>query len=156
MKLAFALLAGSLFVLSACGAAGAVGPAGPAGPPGPAGPSGKDGSSGAQVAVTLKEMAITLDRTTVAAGAITFKVQNTGAVTHEVVVIRSDLAIDKLPADADQADKVSEDGSQGESGDLEAGKTATFTLHLNTGHYLLICNLPGHYGLGMRVALTVN
>ena len=111
-------------------------------------------AAAAHLAVTVGEMSIHTAAVT-RAGAVTFTVQNTGTVTHELVVPRTDLAEDQLPANADEPGKVREDGSLGESGDLAAGKTADFTLTLTPGHYVLICNEPGHYAGGMHTTLIV-
>ena len=107
------------------------------------------------VGVTLQEMSINLDTTSVPAGPVTFGVNNAGTVLHELVVVRTDTAFDKLPASLDQAGKVSEEGSAGESGDVAAGRWSSFLLILAPGHYALICNEPGHYAAGMRIAFTV-
>jgi len=107
------------------------------------------------VGVKLTEMAIALDATSVPAGPVIFGVANAGAVTHELVVLRTDLAVDKIPANPEEAGKVSEDGSLGESGDISAGRWSSFVLTLSPGKYVLICNLPGHYAAGMRIGFTV-
>ncbi len=107
------------------------------------------------VAVTLTEMAIRTSTSIVPAGPVTFVVQNAGAVTHEVVVIRTDLPHGLLPADPSAPGKVLETGSAGESGDIAPGASGTFTLTLPAGRYALICNQPGHYAAGMHVAFTV-
>jgi len=107
------------------------------------------------VGVTIQEMSINLDTASVPAGPVTFGVNNAGTVLHELVVVRTDTAFDKLPASLDQAAKVSEEGSAGESGDIAAGRWSSFLLTLAPGQYVLICNEPGHYAGGMRVAFTV-
>ena len=38
---------------------------------------------------------------------------------------------------------------------LKAGDSANFALTLPVGHYVLLCNLPGHYAGGMRNDFTV-
>ena len=58
------------------------------------------------VNATLTDMKISVDRTSVKAGEITFVVKNTGAVIHELVVIQTDLAQDKIPMDMDEAGKM--------------------------------------------------
>jgi uncharacterized cupredoxin-like copper-binding protein len=107
------------------------------------------------VGVTLQEMSIALQTNSVPAGPTIFDVTNAGTVTHELVVIRTDLAFDKLPANPEEAGKVEEDGSLGESGDITAARSSSFLLTLSPGKYVLICNEPGHYAAGMRIAFTV-
>ncbi len=55
------------------------------------------------------------------------------------------------------ANKVDEANNVGETGDpnLKPGETRTFTLNLAAGHYVLVCNLAGHYQMGMRAPFTV-
>ncbi len=107
------------------------------------------------ISVVLNEMAIRVDPPIVAAGSLTFAVKNAGTVTHELVVLKSDLSEDKLPADPAAPGKVKEDGSLGEAGDLAPGATGEVTLTLSPGHYVLICNEPGHYAAGMHTTFTV-
>jgi uncharacterized cupredoxin-like copper-binding protein len=107
------------------------------------------------IAITLTDMAIAPANSTAVAGDVTFDVTNSGKEVHEVVVIKTDKkAADLGPADAEG--KVSENGSQGETGDIEAGASKTLTLKLAKGHYALICNISGHYAAGMYSDLTVS
>jgi uncharacterized cupredoxin-like copper-binding protein len=103
----------------------------------------------------------------VSGGDITFVVKNTGTVPHELVVLKTDTPFDKLPVSdsgdppapvTTGADKVDEGPSVGETGDpnLAAGETRTFTIkNMTPGNYVLVCNLAGHYAMGMRAAFTV-
>jgi len=103
----------------------------------------------------MTDMAIAPADSTAAAGDVTFDITNDGKQVHEIVVIKTDKkAADLGPADAEG--KVSETGSQGETGDVEAGTSKTLTLKLDKGHYALICNIPGHYAAGMYADLTVS
>ena len=108
------------------------------------------------VNATLTDMKISVDRTTVKAGQITFVVKNSGAVIHELVVIQTDLAQDKIPMDMDEAGKMDETGNLGETGDVAVGASKSFTVTLPAGHYVLMCNEVGHYTSGMHMAFTVN
>jgi hypothetical protein len=55
--------------------------------------------------------------------------------------------------------KVNEDGEGvqhiDEVEDVKAGIVKQFTVDLEPGRYVLVCNLPGHYKLGMRTGLVV-
>jgi len=109
-----------------------------------------------QVHATLSDnMKISVDKTTVPAGLITFVVKNSGAVVHELVVLQTTAAEDKVGADADEAGKMDETGNVGETGDMKAGESKTFTVTLPAGHYVLICNEVGHYMSGMHMTFTV-
>jgi len=100
------------------------------------------------------------------AGDITFRVKNLGTVEHEMIILKTDTPFDQLPvADAGDppapvttgADKVDEANNVGETGDpnLQPGDTRTFTANLTAGNYVLVCNLGGHYQMGMRAPFTV-
>jgi uncharacterized cupredoxin-like copper-binding protein len=104
-----------------------------------------------QVGVTLKEFTLTPAPATAAAGKVTFKVRNTGAVQHEFVVLRTPKPASSLL----KGDEASEAGNVGEIGEVRPGATKTLRLNLRAGHYALICNLPGHYKAGQYADLVV-
>ena len=89
-----------------------------------------------------------------AGGGITFRVANDGAVPHEFVVLRSDLAAAALPQAAGVVDESQVD-VVGRVDQWPGGETRDATFTLTPGRYILICNLPGHYQLGMSAAFTV-
>lgn len=113
------------------------------------------GTAGGQVAVKLTDSAISLDRSSVNSGKVTFNITNAGTIVHEFAVLKTDLPADKLPANPDKLGKVKEDGNVGEVEDIALKATKDLSLDLKPGQYVLICNLVGHYGTGMRVAFTV-
>jgi uncharacterized cupredoxin-like copper-binding protein len=84
------------------------------------------------------------------AGKVTFVVRNVGTVEHEMVVIRRDAGA--LPVHAYRA---SETGAFDEVEELERGKSGRLTVALKPGRYLLVCNIAGHYQLGMSTVLKV-
>jgi uncharacterized cupredoxin-like copper-binding protein len=102
------------------------------------------------------------------AGDVTFRVKNLGTIEHEMIVLKTDTPFDQLPvADGGDppapvttgADKVDEGASVGETGDpnLQPGETRTFTITgMTAGKYVLVCNLAGHYQMGMRAPFTVS
>ncbi len=112
--------------------------------------------SGGTVTATLTDMKISVDRTSVAAGQVTFVVKNSGVVVHELVVLRTDVAQDKVAKDMDEAGKMDETGNVGETGDVIAGGSKTFSVMLPAGHYVLMCNEIDHYSSGMHMTFTVN
>ena len=107
-----------------------------------------------EIAVELKEHVISMSAQEVRAGTVTFLVRNRGGVAHDFIVIKTDLAPDKLPLDA-QAQKVKEDGRVGSVQEIPPGKNGNLRLDLQAGHYVIVCNVPTHYQLGMRTELTV-
>jgi uncharacterized cupredoxin-like copper-binding protein len=106
------------------------------------------------VGISLKEFAINPTVSQAAAGKVTFSVRNAGKVMHEFVVVKtSKTAAELLPAGKVKAD---ESGNVGETGDLAPGVAKTLHLKLTPGHYVLLCNLPGHYAAGQHSDLTVS
>jgi uncharacterized cupredoxin-like copper-binding protein len=101
--------------------------------------------------VSLNEWHVSPSSSSAKAGQVVFTVTNTGAVTHEMVVVSTAEAADHLA----HGGEASEDGSVGEVADLEPGDTKTLTLTLKPGHYALICNEPGHYNSGMHTDFVV-
>jgi uncharacterized cupredoxin-like copper-binding protein len=97
--------------------------------------------------------------TTLTTGKHTIGLTNNGTVGHEVVLFKTALPANKLPLKADG--DVNEESplltSVADSGEpLEAGGTKSFrTADLSPGHYVAVCNLPGHYHLGMKLDITV-
>ncbi|MCA0008756.1 MULTISPECIES: plastocyanin/azurin family copper-binding protein [unclassified Mesorhizobium] len=93
----------------------------------------------------------------VKAGEVTFKVKNDSKDTvHEMIVMY--LADPGKPLPYVEAEnRVDEDkaGDKGEVSELDPGKSGTLTVDLKAGKYLLICNVPGHFGAGMWTEFTV-
>ena len=113
-----------------------------------------DASKG-QIRVDLKDYTVTLTSTEMRAGTITLLGFNSGGTGHEVVVLKTDLAADKLPIDP-QTQKAKEDGKQGAVSEIAPGKTGNLRLDLPAGRYVVICNVPTHYQLGMHAELKVS
>jgi uncharacterized cupredoxin-like copper-binding protein len=115
-----------------------------------------------QVDVVLREWAVAPAQTSVAAGKVYFLVENSGPDhPHEFVVIRSDLGPLDLPfednkvpeADVDFVDEIEE---------FAPHSSASLTVDLTAGKYLLICNITeddeaigSHYKKGMVATFTV-
>lgn len=158
MKTLLATAAVSVLLLAACGTAGGTGATkinATSVPTVTATSAPTVNPNARTVNATLTDSKIVLDQATVPNGKITFIVKNTGTMVHEVVVLKTDVAADKIAPNPDEPGKMSEDGSQGESGDLNPTEAKTFTLDLQPGNYVLICNQPAHYLLGMHIAFTV-
>ncbi|HEY7633752.1 MAG TPA: cupredoxin domain-containing protein [Thermoleophilaceae bacterium] len=103
------------------------------------------------VNVSLKEFSVNPSSPQAAGGKVTFHVRNTGSITHEFVVLKTNKDAGALLKGA----RADESGNVGETGDLQAGASKTIALKLAPGHYALICNLPGHYKAGQYVNFTV-
>jgi len=106
------------------------------------------------VKVALADFSLSLDRSTAPAGPLDFVVANRGPSVHEIEVFSGAGEGTVLPIAASVADTTGLDLVD-EVEDILPGSTATLTLDLSPGTYLVICNLPGHYEHGMWGYLTV-
>jgi uncharacterized cupredoxin-like copper-binding protein len=102
--------------------------------------------------VTLREFKVSPSPKSVTHGKVTFSVKNAGKMEHELFVIKTSKSASKLPLSGSGA---SDKGAVGEVEDIASGKSKKLTLNLKPGHYVLICNMPGHYKGGMRSDFTV-
>ncbi len=107
---------------------------------------------GTPVAVTLDEYTIDPVPASVPAGAVTFDVLNIGGESHNLLVIRTDLEPGGLPITGSVA---SEEGTVGRTDVLATDAGQSVTVDLQAGHYVLICNVPEHYGAGMYTGFTI-
>ena len=114
-------------------------------------------SSGTQrMDVTEKDFGIALDKPSADRGDIAFHVTNEGPSTHEFVVFKTDAAPGALPVDDNKVDEEAPEVTHiDEIEDIGAGESKDLSVSLDPGNYVLICNLPAHYGLGMHAALHV-
>lgn len=108
-------------------------------------------------AMKMTTMGIKLDKATVPAGEITFRATNTStSLIHEMVL--SPVTDPNKPLPYNEAEyKVDEDAavSLGEVEELDPGQAGSLTVRLKPGTYILFCNIPGHYMMGMWTLLTV-
>jgi uncharacterized cupredoxin-like copper-binding protein len=109
------------------------------------------------ITATESDFTIRLSASHVAAGPYALVAHNNGPSAHELVVFRTSLAIDKLPLDSagniiensPELVKVADSGTN-----VAPGQSRTLYTVLTPGTYVFVCNLPGHYRLGMRAALV--
>jgi uncharacterized cupredoxin-like copper-binding protein len=106
------------------------------------------------VYVDMSDFKLLTDHPSIAVGHVVIGIRNHASMLHELKVIKTDLAPDQLPLDAATA-KANEDGKVGELLNISGGASRKLVLELGAGKYVLICNVPGHYQLGMRVGLEV-
>ena len=113
--------------------------------------------------VELADFVVRAGRSVVPAGDVTFRVTNTGRTPHNMLIIKTDLDPAALPTDefdssvdeaADSIDVVDE------VFELGPGEEDTITTTLESGAYVLVCNVVddagAHYQLGMRTPFTVH
>ena len=111
---------------------------------------------GHAVDVSLRDFRITPSRHAATSGVLTFRIQNHAPATHEFVVFRTDLPPARLPIGSDGLsvdESVLRDVA--EISEVQSGTSETLSVALRPGHYVLICNLEGHYLGGMQGALDV-
>ena len=110
------------------------------------------------VAVTLidPDFSVTADPASTAAGSLTFNVTNVGSINHNLRVIKTDLDQGDLPVDS-ATFAVDENALDvvGSLRDLASGQTEELAVDLESGAYVLICNVPTHYEAGMHAPFTV-
>jgi uncharacterized cupredoxin-like copper-binding protein len=108
-------------------------------------------------------MRIASSPSVIGSGTVSFRVWNAGLIAHELVVMPL-LSSGAGTRTVGAAGQVSETGTLGEASSscgegagegIAPGAASWLSLHLPPGHYELICNLPGHYALGMFSELDV-
>ncbi len=108
------------------------------------------------VDATLTDYEMQLSTNTAKAGEITFQIQNDSEMTvHEFVVVQTDTMAADLPVGEDLLVDESLFTPVDEVEDLAAGDSAELTVTLTPGHYVLLCNIAGHFQLGMHTDFTV-
>jgi uncharacterized cupredoxin-like copper-binding protein len=124
------------------------------------------------VQVNLVDFEIDREPASVPAGEVTFEVTNDGYATdaegnpipsisggqHNFEVLRTDLPAGDLPvSDLNFAVEVEAPGieSSGSVLPLPDGASESLTVTLESGTYVLICNLTSHYQRGMWAKLSV-
>lgn len=97
--------------------------------------------------------------THVRAGLVRFDLHGLGPTMHEFVISRTNRSSDDLPLAADGT--VDDHGEYpgftllGEEEGIDMNDRATFTVRLTPGHYVLFCNMEGHYLAGMHTEVVV-
>jgi uncharacterized cupredoxin-like copper-binding protein len=113
---------------------------------------------GTAVTVLLDDFNVHRTTATASSGMVRFQLVNNGPSTHEFIVVRTDRAPAQLPLQRDGL-TVDEEGRGvdpvDEAEGLDIGDRRTLTLDLAPGHYVLFCNMEGHYLGGMHAAFTV-
>ena len=112
-------------------------------------------AAGGPIEVLLLDFALALEAEVATAGEVTFAVRNAGEVPHELVVTSTDLDAAELPVDALLVDEGAVE-VVARSSLLDIGGTEELTVDLPAGHYVLICNLPGHYDPAQDVGMHAN
>jgi uncharacterized cupredoxin-like copper-binding protein len=108
----------------------------------------------ADVQVSLRDDAVTLDPTSGVAGSLTFAATNDGSDTHEIEIFSGDVDPSTLPIEGNVASTESLTLVD-EIEDITPGSSADLTVDLDAGAYVVMCNLPGHFERGMYSSFEV-
>jgi len=108
-------------------------------------------------------MNLSANPSVVGAGDVSFRVRNAGMVLHELVVMplppggagTRTIGSDGRVNEAGSLGEASNSCGEGAGDGIVPGAASWVTLHLAAGRYELICNLPGHYAMGMFAELDV-
>ncbi len=118
----------------------------------------RQSARGTRIVVVERDFGITASPTSVAAGSVTLHIENQGPSTHELVVDRTFLSSEALPlrrnglaVNEDSTDLVNISSEE----EIRLHASRDVTMSLTPGHYVLYCNLEGHYLGGMNVTLDV-
>ena len=103
------------------------------------------------------KMAVNVNPMVVSRGTVKFNVTNLASeLVHEVILAEVNDENQTLAFD-ETKNIVDEESIQtlGQVAEIAPSKTASFTLELKPGKYILYCNVPGHYAMGMWTILEV-
>ena len=112
-------------------------------------------AAGTTITVTMTDTRIVLSESVASAGTFTFDVVNKGTVVHSLVLLRTDVPDDKMPLDPKDPSRVQETGTIAVTGQMTVGASKQFARQLAAGQYVLVCNEPAHYAVGMHTTLVV-
>lgn len=118
------------------------------------------------VIIILEDFTVYLQKTQVKTGWINLTVVNAGMSTHELVILRTDLHPAELPRKEIKDHKEIITGHSVNEQDVAvkkideieefpAGTQQIKKIFLMPGHYVLFCNISGHYDKGMYSSFNV-
>lgn len=115
-------------------------------------------SLGHETAVSVTDSSIAATPAALGAGDVTLNITNNGGTLHEVEVFTLPAGVDVNNLQV--AGHLALVGAAGmeiidEVEGIIPGAKPTLTVNLEPGTYALLCNLPGHYALGMRSTISV-
>ena len=112
------------------------------------------GSNSSAVQFELSDFAID-GPPTATAGALEIEAGNHGTTPHDLVILQTDTDPSALPVEGTVVDEDDAGALIGKLQNIQGGATKREVFSLAPGNYAIICNVPGHYRLGMYAALTV-
>jgi len=120
----------------------------------------------AHITIILKDFSIDPHTNRAKAGRLTLEAVNEGRSLHELVILKTDLNPAALPRK--EAKPLQGMGTQylvdeedprintiDEIEEFPSDTSQKKTVTLDPGHYVLFCNIPGHYDKGMHASLHI-
>jgi uncharacterized cupredoxin-like copper-binding protein len=120
----------------------------------------------AHITIILKDFSIDPHTNRAKAGRLTLEAVNEGRSLHELVILKTDLNPAALPRK--EANPLQGMGTQylvdeddpriqaiDEIEEFPSDTSQKKTVTLDPGHYVLFCNIPGHYDKGMHASLHI-
>ncbi|MGE3856730.1 MAG: sulfocyanin-like copper-binding protein, partial [Dehalococcoidia bacterium] len=113
-------------------------------------------AAGSTVVVEQLDFGFKPGSQTVAPGAVTFAVKNSGARPHEIIVVKSDADPKGLPLKDGRVDEAAVNivARLGRITPANGQTTGVLSADLAQGRYLVICNVGTHYAQGMSFSLV--
>jgi uncharacterized cupredoxin-like copper-binding protein len=104
-----------------------------------------------------REYAIHVTGQIAKAGTVTFTMTNYGTITHEMLIVKTDIAPGQIAIGADGRFNEDDPASKvvDEISEYEPGTSVTKSFDLAPGRYQLVCNIPNHYKSGMFIPFEV-
>src|SRR5690606_18688110 len=108
------------------------------------------------VEAVLDDFSIELAAMSAPAGSVSFNIANGGDLTHDFIVLTTDLDPGNLPQDATARVEIDGDTVTRVDGveQIPTNEADTLTAELPQGDYVIICNVAGHYEQGMYTTFT--
>jgi uncharacterized cupredoxin-like copper-binding protein len=102
-------------------------------------------------------MGIDIDKKSVPAGKVTFEVTNASKETQHEMLVAPVASEDTILPFVENENRVDEEksGDLGEVSELDPAKSGSLTIDLKPGLYILYCNVPAHYMMGMWTVVKV-
>lgn len=115
------------------------------------------GGGAGDITVVEKEYSVAPSVSSTKAGEVTFTAKNDGSMAHDLWIVKTDDAADKLPVKDAQVDtKAAGIEVVGKTPTFEPGASEMLKVDLKPGKYVLFCNVAGHYQAGMYKEFTVS
>ena len=110
-----------------------------------------------KIAGSVSEWAVHTTANRAYSGDVTFAITNFGTITHEFLVVKTDIEPGKLPLTSEN--RFSEDFSGlevvDEIAEYDVNTTGLLKVNMAPGKYQLVCNIAGHYKAGMWMGFEV-